>query len=94
MEHLGVISVCFLEQLRPLLRAWTFVTYYINNTTTIIIIQTINSCLVDCGWASHTDTWDLGGFTDVTGGLRYRYPSLGSRLALYGSPYRPAMVQH
>jgi hypothetical protein len=27
MENLGAISVCLLEQLRPLLRTWTFVTY-------------------------------------------------------------------
>jgi hypothetical protein len=26
MENLGAISVCFLEQLRPLLRTWTLVT--------------------------------------------------------------------
>jgi hypothetical protein len=28
IENLGAISVCFLEQMRPLLRTWTFVTYY------------------------------------------------------------------
>jgi hypothetical protein len=28
METLGATSVCLLEQLRPLLRAWAFVTYY------------------------------------------------------------------
>jgi hypothetical protein len=27
MEILGATSVCLLEQLRPLLRTWTFVTY-------------------------------------------------------------------
>jgi hypothetical protein len=29
MGDLGPLSVCFLEQLRPLLRAWAFATYYI-----------------------------------------------------------------
>jgi hypothetical protein len=29
MGNLGAISVCLLEQLRPLLCMWTFVTYYI-----------------------------------------------------------------
>jgi hypothetical protein len=28
MENLGAKNVCLLEQLRPLLRTWTFVTYY------------------------------------------------------------------
>jgi hypothetical protein len=30
MEDLGAISVCILVLLMPLLRAWTFVTYYCN----------------------------------------------------------------
>jgi hypothetical protein len=30
MENLGATSVCSLEHLRPLLRMWTFVTYYID----------------------------------------------------------------
>jgi hypothetical protein len=29
MENLGAISVCLLEQLRPLLRMWTFVMHYV-----------------------------------------------------------------
>jgi hypothetical protein len=32
MKNLGARSFCLLEQLRPLLRTWTFVTYYSSST--------------------------------------------------------------
>jgi hypothetical protein len=49
---------------------------------------------VDCGWISIADCRTLDRIQDRNSKSMIQMPSLGPRLALYGCPYRPAMMEH